>query len=72
MLLLSIIVAKGVEKMEKENKPYQFPQEMPERERKYDKGVIIDVVENEINPHNTEQSTHEHSMWEYRGNKSEH
>ena len=56
--------------MNKDNKPYEFPHEFPEKDQKYDKGVIVDVVENEIKVRNTEQSTHEHSMWEYRGKKS--
>ena len=51
------------------DKPYQFPQECPERDVKLDKGVIIDVVEHEITPRKEEQSTHEHSMWEYKGKK---
>ena len=58
----------GVDKMDKNsNKPYVFPEECPSREQKIDKGVIIDVVENEIKVQKEEQSTPEHSMWEYRG-----
>lgn len=56
--------------MNKDNKPYEFPQECPQRDKKLDKGVIVDVVENEIEPRKAEQSTHEHSMWEYRGRES--
>lgn len=56
--------------MDKENKPYEFPQECPSRDQKLDKGVIIDVVEHEITPRKAEQSTPSHSMWEYRGKQS--
>ena len=55
--------------MNNENKPFEFPQEMPQKDQKLDKGVIIDVVEHEITPRKEEQSTHEHSMWEYKGDK---
>lgn len=56
--------------MDKDNvKPYEFPQECPARDQKLDKGVIVDVVENEIKVRKAEQSTPEHSMWEYRGKK---
>lgn len=51
--------------MNKDNKPYEFPAEMPEREQKLDKGVIIDVVENEIKVKNSEKDTY--SMWQYKG-----
>lgn len=61
--------SKGVDIME--HKPYEFPQEMPAKDQKLDKGVIIDVVENEIEVRKAEQSTREHSMWEYRGKKFE-
>lgn len=54
-----------------ENKPYEFPQEMPPKDQKLDKGVIVDVVENEIKVRKEDQSTPEHSMWEYRGKKFE-
>lgn len=30
-------------------RPYKFPEECPQREKKADNGVIIDVVKNEIN-----------------------
>ncbi len=56
--------------MDKEYKPYEFPQECPARDVKLDKGVIIDVVENEITPHKEEQSTPSQNMWEYRGKQS--
>ena len=29
-------------------RPYKFPEECPQREKKADNGIIIDVVENEI------------------------
>lgn len=43
-------------------KPYEFPQECPQRDKKYDKGVIVDVVENEIKVRTQEQSTLEQNM----------
>ena len=57
--------------MKEDKKPYEFPQELPFKDKKIDKGVIIDVVENEIKPRTQEQSTHGYSMWEYRGEESE-
>lgn len=54
-----------------DKKPYEFPQEMPERDQKLDKGVIVDVVENEIKVQKEGQSTPERSMWEYKGKKFE-
>ncbi len=52
-------------------KPFVFPEEMPAKDQKIDKGVIVDVVENEIKVQKQDQTTHEHSMWEYRGKKFE-
>ncbi len=60
----------GVIFLNKDSKPYEFPQECPARDQKLDKGVIVDVVENEIKVRKEEQSTPEHSMWEYRGKRS--
>lgn len=47
------------------NKPYEFPTEMPQKDQKLDKGVIIDVVENEIKVDKSNEQSH--SVWEYRG-----
>ena len=69
-LLLSILKAKGVDTMNKDNKPYEFPQECPSRDQKFDKGVIIDVVENEITPRKAEQSTLEQNTLGYKGKQS--
>lgn len=56
--------------MEKDNnKPFEFPQECPEKDRKLDKGVIVDVVENEIKVKNGEIADSQYSMWEYKGKK---
>ncbi len=55
--------------MNKDEKPYEFPQEMPEKDQKFDKGIIIDVVENEIKVDKNNENTH--SIWEYRGHKNE-
>lgn len=41
-------------------KPYEFPQECPERDQKFNKAVIVDVVENEINPNKVNK--HEFEM----------
>lgn len=55
--------------MNKDNsKPYEFPQECPQRDQKLDKGVIVDVVENEIKP-NKQSVDNSYSVWEYKGNK---
>lgn len=50
-----------------EKKPFEFPQECPPRDQKFDKGVIVDVVENEIEPRKAEQSTHEQNKSVDRG-----
>ena len=54
-----------------ENKPYEFPQECPQRDVKIDKGVIVDVVEHEVKPRKEDPATPSHSMWEYRGKGSQ-
>ncbi|MBQ4128972.1 MAG: hypothetical protein IJD68_04285 [Ruminococcus sp.] len=46
-------------------KPFVFPEEMPAKDQKIDKGVIIDVVENEVKVNKNEENSH--SVWEYRG-----
>ena len=45
-----------------DKKPFEFPQECPPRDQKFDKGAIVDVVENEIEPRKAEQSTREQNM----------
>lgn len=53
-----------------DSKPYEFPQECPQRDQKFDKGVIVDVVENEIKPNKQSSENNSYSVWEYKGNKN--
>lgn len=44
---------------EDNSKPYVFPEECPARDRKIDKAVIVDVVENEIYPQKANKHEYE-------------
>ena len=56
--------------MNKNEKPYEFPQECPPKDVKIDKGVIVDVVEHEVTPRKNEQNETSYSIWQYKGKDS--